>query len=70
MYTQGSVDAVGIQFGSAMYDGHVFLLHGTIFKLAGDFPLSLIVFGHDHNASGVAVQSVYDTGSELPQSTG
>ena len=70
MNPQRGVDPVGPQFGRAVHDSHVGLVHLALLELLGDAPLGAFVFGDDHDAGGVAVEPVHDARAKLAQPAG
>lgn len=60
MRPDGLVDGVAIPVQAAAHDRVVFLFHRTLFKLAREMEVSRVVFGDNHHAACVSIQSMDD----------
>lgn len=64
VHADGSVDDVGVELQLTFDDGDVGFLDGAAFELHGEAPMCFVGFGDEHDAGGVLVEPVNDTGSE------
>ena len=65
MDAQGGVDAVACEVGCAVDDGEVTFFDLAVVELLGDFPLGDVVFGENHHACGVPVETMDDAGAKF-----
>ncbi len=61
--SDGDVDDIGEEGGCAVGDGEIGFLDGAVFELSGDAPMGLIAFGDEHDACGISVKAMEDSGS-------
>ncbi len=64
------IDLTGRPFNQAMHQGTIAPLDGMLFELPGQLKVGMIVLGRNHDARGISIEPMDDTGSQLAANPG
>ena len=64
MPSDGRIDQTFLFAKLTIGDGQICLLYSPILKLLGQFMVSLVIFGNDHDSRCILIQTVNDTRSD------
>jgi len=63
MATDGSYQPAAFFPENAMQEGDIFFRHSSVFETVNKSPVDNILFGHQHYAGSIFIESVHDAGT-------